>query len=210
MFNKNIELCELINSLIEKLYELEHNGGIVQSQPLGMMRIALDGQKNADNGLFLHFWAPDLPKSMDNPPIHTHVFNLKSRIITGKIKDISYKTIPDSFGQYQLIQAKCTQEYCSMINILDRVRLETKCIREFSKGDIYEIPKGSFHVTSFTQENQTAITIMEKTDADLSDPVLVLPYQTKVDIKPFDRMQLNQKEAWKRINNTLTHLIKAY
>lgn len=205
IFNTSISSNQMIYALLEKLTELEQSGVIIQAQPLGMMRIALDGQQNAENGKFLHYWAADLPKSMENPPLHTHVFNMRSRIIVGKITDTTFKITHDIDGMHQLIQAKCTQDYCAMVSSIQRVRVDTECIRELKAGDIYKVAKDVFHVTSFDSKNDVAITVMEKSDVDKSDPLLIIPYSTnEVDLTPFDRTQLDQKGAWERIKKTLS------
>ena len=203
IFNVKIEFCEVIKQVITRAYELQRKGAIIQAQPLGMMRLALEGQNNADSGLFLHFWAPDLPKSLKKPPLHTHVFHMRSRIIKGMITDTTYRAIPDKTGDYQLVDAECTQEYCSMLNNLQRVRIEIESVRELVSGEIYEVPKGDFHLTSLPNDVQTAITIMEKSMVDRVNPVLALPYKSQIDNTPFDRMQLDQKAAWKRILESL-------
>ena len=203
IFDETVNSSELIKITIDKLQQLRLSGAKIQAQPLGMMRIALDGQRNADCGMFLHFWAANLPKSMSTPPIHTHVFDLKSRIILGEIRDTILKPILDSDGAYQLVKSRCAQEHCTITNKLGRANLKIDTVREFSPGDIYEIPKGNFHVTSPQKEGKIAITIMEKYRIDDEDPILAIPHGDEINTTPFNRLQLNQELAWKTIMGSL-------
>ena len=210
IFNEKTNLTDIISWLDDRLYFLKENGATIQAQPLGMMRLALNGQKNSEGGLFLHFWAPDLPKSMSEPPLHTHVFHLKSRIIAGTIQDTLYKAVLNEAGDYQLIDAKCTEQNCSIINntTIQRVNLEIEASRKFSSGEIYEVPKGAFHLTSFPEENKLAITIIEKSDVDIENPVLAVAFSSKLDLEPFSRDQLDQNFSWNRILTSLSFLQK--
>src|SRR5690348_8531110 len=109
--NIHMELHDLVRALLKRIDELRAAGTKVQIQPNGFMRLALEGQKNADNGLFLHTWIPELPCQRF---LHTHVFHLVSRVLKGSIKDTMYQMIPDDDGPYKLVKSRCTQEDCTI------------------------------------------------------------------------------------------------
>ena len=205
IFDENTSLNSVKKQLLDKVLELRSKGTLIQAQPLGMMRLALDGQKNSDNGKFLHYWSSDLPRSpkdVEEFP-HTHVFNMISRIIQGRLNDTIYKPQIDPAGDFQLIGAKCTQDSCTLLDNTDRVRMEVSSVTELSSGDIYEVQKGTYHATSFPTSDKVAITVMEKMDAELYNPIISLPYGMSLDKKPFDRMQLNQDAAWDTLISAL-------
>ncbi|HVT62367.1 MAG TPA: hypothetical protein VHD33_02620, partial [Legionellaceae bacterium] len=55
------ETHQLTRILLQKLNALRAQKCIIQAQPIGMMRIALNNQANSDEGFFLHVWLPGLP-----------------------------------------------------------------------------------------------------------------------------------------------------
>lgn len=192
----------IIPTLRRKINQLQSKGAIVQAQPLGLMRVALEEQKNSDSGLFLHVWMPELPIQEGGPFIHTHVFHLTSRVLLGNLTDVSYKSILDSQGNYQLVSGKCAQDYCLLTDVLTRSQMEITRTLKLSEGEIYEIHKGNFH-TTLIPASSTTMTLIRKSDVDDADPILAIPYGLKIAKTPFMRNQLDQDFAWRKIDALL-------
>lgn len=205
--NKKINLDEdikiLASVLLERVAELKSKGVLVQSQPLGFMRLALDGQKNANEGLFLHVWIPGLPTQEGGPFMHTHVFDLKSRILLGSIKDTVYTPKSDSNGTYRLIRTRCAQDYCApFTDVQDKVTMEVTEVKNMLAGNVYRVAKGDFHTTSIIG-NGTAMTLMQKANVDDEDPILAIPVDTAIPEDIFRRDQIEQEFAWQKIRELL-------
>ncbi len=201
--DKSILLWEreaLLPYLFGKITELSKQERTLQAQPVGMIRIALNDQPNASNGFFLHIWMPKLPVATGGPFAHTHVFDLTSRILKGKIKNIVYLPRSNPNGSHKLTQATCEQDYCAFMQdkILGRVDMDIVEEQTICEGEIYSVPKNIFHETVI-EDNEMVVTLMEKSNVDNRSPIIAVPYQVPISSQLFDRNQLNQKIFWKQI-----------
>lgn len=192
---------DLILILLETIEELCTSGTEVQTQPNGFLRLALCGQKNSENGLFLHIWMPNLP--CQKYP-HTHVFHLTSRVIKGEIKDMLYMPVIDENGPYQLIKSQCTEESCLIVGeIVNKVKLNLIREMNLTTGDVYEVEKDLFHIGHLVNNTEIAITLMEKSQAENNQPILAVPTNQTIPRKAFSRKQIDQDFAWDVIKKTL-------
>lgn len=192
----------LIPKLLRRLDVLESQGVMIQAQPLGFMRLALEGQKNNQEGLFLHVWVPGLPVQEGGPFMHTHVFDLESRIIKGAIQDTTFTPEPNPAGTFQLIGAVCAEDYCAPFDAgLGLVSMEKERVLDLKEGDIYTVPKNSFHSTTLLGD--IAVTLIRKYNVEDKDPILAVPVGIKVPEDTFRRDQLDQVSAWKIIRSLL-------
>ncbi len=205
--NLNDDNATLIPMLLERLEELSNIGGFVQVQPIGMMRISLNKQNNNQEGLFLHIWAPDLPiQATGGPFAHTHVFDLESKVIRGEITDTTYTPISNKKGNFKIVKGLCLQDYCSLDEeIIDRVEMEVETVRKISAGTAYRVPKGKFHLTNIGGDG-LAITIMKKSNVENASPLLAIQNNVTLSKEHFDRNQLDQRLAWKRVKKLIMSL----
>lgn len=203
----SVENSILIPALLKRIDELEAMGVKVQAQPIGLMRLALNNQNNAAEGPFLHIWIPGLPiQKTGGPFAHTHVFHLRSKVLIGKLTDITYTPTSDPNGAYKLVQGHCRQDYCSLSDIIDRVCMNKKNIRDIHAGQTYEVPKGIFHLTSL-KKDAVVMTLMQKIDVDKADPIVAVPYHLPISNESFNRDQLDQQAAWTQIRSLLRHIV---
>lgn len=210
--NNEIDISADLNTLsqvlLERLDFLQTQKIQVQSQPLGFMRLALDGQKNNQDGYFLHVWIPGLPTQKDGPFKHTHVFNMTSKILLGKIRDTLYTPIVDDSGKYQLITAECKENYClPSERVQEKINIEVEKTQDMSAGDTYRVAKGSFHDTTVLG-NGVAVTLIRKEDVENKDPILVVPIGVEIPKDVFRRDQIDQDFAWKTIKELLNQINK--
>ncbi len=192
---------QLISKVLERMRTLRIQNSIIQAQPIGMMRIALDNQLNATAGFFIHIWLPGLPMQATGGPFaHTHVFHLKSRVLKGKIRNITYLPVKSQKGTHKLVRALCEQNYCSLEQkeILDRVDMKVVEARDICAGETYEVQKDTFHET-IIENNDIVVTIMEKSGIEDYSPIAAIPYQQPISAELFDRNQLDQGAAWKQV-----------
>lgn len=185
----------IIPKIIARIKNLEATGMKIQIQPLGFLRIPLEGQLNADNGLFLHLWSPSLRRQTGGPYIHTHVFDMRSKILLGTVIDKQYQALIDSNGNFQLITGACRQTTCSLIASEGRANLAITSERTHKPGDLYQLPKETFHITEIPA-NDVAVTLMEKSAIDAKDPILAVPIEQGIPSEVFDRENVCQAAAW--------------
>ncbi|MCR9192217.1 MAG: hypothetical protein NXI01_06105 [Gammaproteobacteria bacterium] len=203
--NESLDLSgnhqQLIAYLLDKMDILRSQAASIQAQPIGMMRVALNNQKNAAAGLFLHVWQPGLPlQETGGPFAHTHVFHLKSRVIKGSLKNINYEMVPNQHGSHNIVSGICKQEYCVLEKdtATDLADMNITEIQEIHAGEVYDVPKGIFHKTVI-EENETVITLMQKSEVEDASPLLAIPKKLPISLASFDRNQLNQETAWERL-----------
>lgn len=202
------DLKTLAQVLLERIDFLQSQNIQVQSQPLGFMRLALDGQKNNQDGYFLHVWIPGLPTQKDGPFKHTHVFNMTSRILLGSIRDTLYNPIVDENGGYQLITAECKENYClPSERVQDKIHIEIERTLDLSAGDTYQVAKGSFHDTTVLGDG-IAVTLIRKENVENKDPILVVPIGVAIPKDVFRRDQIDQEFAWNTIKELLNQINK--
>jgi hypothetical protein len=192
----------LIPALLKRIDILKTQGVLVQSQPLGFMRLALDGQKNNEEGHFLHIWMPGLPTQEGGPFMHTHVFDMESRVLLGSIRDVMLVPKEDPNGKYQLAGAVCKEEYCLPFKQEGNVNMEVSRVLDVGQGEIYKIEKDNFHETVVADDGVT-VTVMRKYNVDQKDPVLAIPVGIEIPKDTFRRDQIDQEFAWNKIQELL-------
>lgn len=193
--------------LLKRISVLELAGTLFQSQPLGFMRLALDGQKNNEPGHFLHVWMPGLPTQKHGPFRHTHVFDLESKVLIGKIKNTIYNPKANVEGEYQLVGATCAQDFCLPAkDTQGAVDLEISDTFEISQGATYQVLKGKFHDTTVIGDG-VALTLIRKYNVEQKDPILAIPTGVAIPTNTFNRNQIDQDFAWLQIRKLLETLI---
>lgn len=189
-------LYELHTLIREKLLRERARGTQVQTQPLGFLRLALDGQRNNEPGLFLHAWLPGLPTQKGGPFYHTHVFDLTSTVIFGTIEDTTYQAVPQTDGAFRLTTALCAQDFClPQAHGNGSVEMRVLGTATIPQGGVYSVPKGTFHSTRILGDKR-ALTLIEKTNIDASDPLLAIPRTISIPSESFSRGQIDQQTAW--------------
>lgn len=199
----NTPPSKLITELSERLDQLQAGDAPIQTHPLGFLRLALDGQTNAEPGMFLHTWLPDLPTQRGGPFIHCHNFHLQSLVLLGEVIDAQYDPVDDENGDFLLVDAHCGQESCMPTQSRKRSRLDKTQERVVVAGELYEVPKGAFHTTNITAGRE-AMTLINKSNVDRHDPILAIPTHIEIPREEFSRSQINQAFAWKKIRSLLS------
>jgi hypothetical protein len=201
ILNLRAERAILIPALQERIDFLETHGAKVQSQPLGFMRLPLRiGQRNNEHGQFVHAWMPGLPLQEGGPFPHTHVFHLTSRVVRGRVIDTLLQPVENPTGAYKLVPAKCSDDHCKPLECYSRVDLHSTRETTIEQDEVYEVPKGTFHTTTVLG---VALTLIEKSNVDESDPILAIPVHTSIPQEQFRRDQLDQRFAWEKIRELL-------
>src|SRR3989344_8344513 len=83
---------EVLYALHDATKILHRRAAEVVQYPLGFYRVTLSGNRHTD-GFNFHVWPPDIVR---NESIHTHVFDLDSRIVGGVVEDHLWSVNEDS------------------------------------------------------------------------------------------------------------------
>lgn len=154
---------ELINSS-EKFFPTWH--------PLGFIHLTL--LETSNGTVRLHIWPPfnRRPKS-PNWQIHSHIYNLNSLIICGKITNTFYETsdlgVDDLYREYKVIYGQGLSRLEGTSNMVNVNILRTD---KHLMGDIYSIPSQIFHSSS-TEISELSATIVATSKHIKSSPLVL-------------------------------------
>ncbi len=192
-------------ALLEKLFDAvdscKKEGRQIAQYRFGFYRLSFAPTRQED-GFTLHLWTDTLPA--DDYP-HTHIFDMRSRILSGSLKDTTWALVPDDKGPLKSIRPHCSETACWDEELGDRVRLEK--IREKINGPdySYDVPLGEFHTTDILQF--LAITLMEKKNVQRgADPIHLVPWESATPTKSFEYYSDSQEDIWKTFEQALEPL----
>lgn len=194
--NKITNISELVETIESK------RGAEVRMHPYGFLQLSLSEGAWRDSGYRLHVWSDDLPQ-MKRPEfqVHDHVYGVRSKVLLGELRDISYIVKEDNKGEYLFFEATAG----GLRNTGVKVSCMKRRVLYLSAGDQYSVIKGDFH-SSDSLAPLTA-TLFQKLDADLSmSPSVIGPaYYEKKELLSDDRT-FDQRLAWKVIDKTLEEI----
>lgn len=169
--------------------------------PLGFVSCVLKGTPS-DVVVRLHYWPHDerRPKKPDWP-IHTHVYDLSSFIIDGRVRDIQYRA--KEGREYSVFSVSYVQKGSSVDPSKAMMSLDVSTDEYHSVGQEYFIPVGTFHQT-LVPEGQSAITLVVQSNFQKSRP-LVLGNATE-DAEPYSRETYDKEQFWTKIEAGLSRL----
>lgn len=165
---------ELFESVLEAINSLEEKKQLRGNwHPLGFIHIPLGTINNQT--LRLHVWSKQ-ERKIQQPlyPIHTHIFELKSHILSGSLKNSIYAikkqiTLPLQNVIYDV-------DYNHNNSILKRTKntINIKKISEetLNKGDYYFVKKGDFH-SSVVKEGEFTATIALAYQYEHNTPIVI-------------------------------------
>ncbi|MGF6952443.1 hypothetical protein QF028_004948 [Neobacillus sp. B4I6] len=171
--NNEAEHNELYGTVIEAINWCEKTEQLKgYYHPLGFIHIPL-GKVNKQS-IRLHIWShQERRKQQPFYPIHTHIFELKSHLLYGSLKNRIYEISTENFPLENVIYSV---DYNSQVSILKRTekKINYKQITEgiFQKGDYYSVKKGNFH-SSEVNEGQFTATIVLTSDIENSTPLVI-------------------------------------
>src|ERR1043165_7371962 len=83
--------AELRRALTDAVERRRDAGARVETHPLGFFRLPLTVSDRRPPGFYLHLWRDaglDMPRPDEG--IHCHIFDLRSRILIGRLRDVAY------------------------------------------------------------------------------------------------------------------------
>jgi hypothetical protein len=181
------------------LHERLHNFVGIQPywHPLGFVSCFLN--RGDQQSIRLHYWpANDRRPKTPNWPIHTHVFDLKSIILAGRVRD----------RQYRLANGNAYTVYIVRYNGIDSTIVPTdqqtdvvvSCDVVRPTGATYCVPVGTFHETVVEIADET-LTLVVCTNFQAADP-LVLGRAGDA-AYPYQRAAFDSAQFWSRVERAL-------
>lgn len=191
--------------LIDVLVSIRRRGRSVLSQPLGFYRILITAKDGTSPGFMLHAWLDrDQPKQSKNAKrdIHSHTFDMRSRVLVGRLRNELYTVIEDTNGRHRI--AKIRQEGPKATRIVTDGSVRPVLDREetVSAGEIYGFPSRRFHCT--VVQSFPTITLMEKRRMISDEALNVVPWEhSEQELGTYVQPELDQELLWDRILSAL-------
>ncbi|PGN53610.1 hypothetical protein CN978_30475 [Priestia megaterium] len=182
------ELVKLVKEAVAYLQESQQLKG--NWHPLGFIHIPLGTFNN--QSIRLHVWSPK-ERREQQPffPIHTHIFELKSHILSGSLKNATYKVnSSDSTFKSIIYDVEYSKSGSNLKKTTKKINFE-KCKEEnLTKGDFYSVRRGEFHSSKVNKGDFTA--------------TIALTYN-KTNETPLVIGEINGKEEYSYYRNNCNH-----
>lgn len=172
-------------------------GTLIQHHPLGFLRLPLTNPNRLAEGLYLHVWPEGgLAKQEPASPIHCHVFDLESRVLLGALINLEYQVRINSDGEFRLLEAVYEGQQSARIPTHISANCYLTGERVYEAGQVYTLPKGTFHETRVL--NEPVVTLMSKFNVDIrKQPLNVMPVENVLEPTGFfDHASISQEHAW--------------
>jgi hypothetical protein len=147
----------------------------------------------------VHFW-PRGQRRTKNPdwPIHTHSYALRSRVLSGQVRDIQYRAEPPGGGRIYMVEYS---EGGSRVVKSNRTVELAKTVDEIRvAGSEYSVPQGTFHQTRVPEE-ESAVTIVLLSN-HTNDPPEVIGTD-EGNVYPYDRIPFAKNAFWQAVRSAL-------
>lgn len=200
-----LDICSERSTVIESLMEAidlqRRRAAEVLLYRFGFFRLPFSHNRLVD-GYNLHVWNEELPR--DHFP-HTHIFELKSRVLTGSLVDHAWIVQKDAQGIFRCV----TPEYDGAVTrdreIPGTFYAEIAQSRPIKTDEVYAVAKGAFHSTEIAEDN--TVTLMRKSCVDPQiAPINVVPIHRKPE-PSFDLKRISQVDAWDALEKALQKLL---
>lgn len=202
--NINISKFELY----EELLKIRDTGVRVISQPLGFYRIFITARDALSPGIMLHAWLDDTqPRQSDFVDIHSHTFEMTSRVLVGELVNEIYQVIPDRSGDYKKVNVFHDGVNSKRVVSDELVRAELISSERVRENQKYSFGSKIFHCT--TIKKYPTITLMRKTNmiSDNAINIIRADYNEN-EIGEYFMPSVDQDLIWEKILYHLNRSIK--
>jgi hypothetical protein len=166
--------------------------------PFGFVRFPFEIERNKE-GMALHIWLDDFS---EQETIHTHAFDLESRVLLGGITNYLWKNgeSPES-AHYRKIDVAHTEHQRKLKSGAATSPLEqyTATTHTSEEKSFYRIQRGALHSTS---ARHGTITLIRRLNFGTDSAVLFVPSGDMRDI-PIRTMEKNRRDVIERALATL-------
>ncbi len=147
----------------------------------------------------IHYW-PKFDRRTKNPdwPIHSHVYDLSSYILEGRVRDIQYQLVEGAeYAVYSVSYSgenstiKRTERQTSIKKVVDEVHGE---------GEEYSVPIGSFHQTQ-VPVRESALSLVVLFNFTDEKPLVLGTVEEKS--YRYDRVKFDRLTFWARVRDMI-------
>jgi hypothetical protein len=194
-----------IRDLIGVLVSLRGSGRKILSQPLGFYRILITAKDGTSPGFMLHAWLDkDQPRQSlkATRDIHSHTFDMSSRVLIGELRNELYSAIEDRDGDHRIARIRQEGPKATRVIVGTTVRVVLDRDETVSAGEIYGFPSKLFHCTVI--HSYPTITLMQKERMISDEAVNIIPCEhTDQELGTYVQPKLDQERLWDRILSVL-------
>lgn len=186
-----VEENRAATALVARLVERDHQVRW-KTHPLGFFHIAEDLGEGAH--LRVHVWPRDWAVSDEQVggEIHDHIFNLRSLVFFGSVKNETFEAVGDPNGKFQLLNIEYDPGMSHVSPSGSRVRLKELECCVHSAGEVYGVRPGVFHRSS--AEVTPAITLVLAGSTSVGKKPRVVLAADRPLLPAFKRRPLNSLE----------------
>jgi hypothetical protein len=164
------EICAMIN-------EVRAAGRNPEKHPLGFLHLPL-GANGFGTGLYLHVWTGygSAQSSYNEEPIHTHTFEMVSRVLIGGLINDVYDVVPDPESPMM----RCSIQFSDSGSVRQPVEASRAILidsEHVRAPGIYSLRSGTFHISRPTSELLVTLMSKESVDPHARANVLVPAHQ---------------------------------
>lgn len=147
----------------------------------------------------VHCWPKDerRPKRPDWP-IHTHVYDLSSLVLAGRVRDLQYGT--KSGDEYAIYSVSYEKDGSAISSTGRDTSLILQADHYHSTGEEYFVPAGSFHQT-YVPQDESAITLVAQSNFQRTTPLVLGFYGSRAE--PYNREGFDKTFFWKQVEQAV-------
>ena len=169
-YNKKIcqnDLINFLNFIKQNLKEFK-----ITKHPLGFIYIELG---HFESTIYrFHIWPKNIRYTqIPNWPIHNHIYNLQSIVLSGKLKQIEYEIIIDNEGDNKLFSVDYNSQGTIKKDLKKRIKLIRRNITNLIQYNSYSFQKDLYH-SIHVPKNMLSATFVKTSNIDnLKKPIVV-------------------------------------
>lgn len=187
-----------LDQLLQKLETIRTDGRQIFSHPLGFYRLFITAKDALSPGFLLHAWLEDTPRQSKTIDIHSHTWDLTSRVIAGELTNQIFRLKEDARGTYVVVNVAHDGVQATRYATDERVTPVLDYEETVSAGQTYGFPSKKFHCTVINK--YPTITLLQKRNMISDTPVNIIPFEhSHSELGNYDPPILDQNHLWDKI-----------
>jgi hypothetical protein len=170
--------------------------------PLGFVSCVIRDEPR-DRLVRVHYWPKD-ERRTKNPdwPIHTHVYDLSSLVLMGRVRDMQYRKKRGS--EYAVYSVSYKDSDSSISRTGQDLSIELSVDQYHVAGQEYLVPVGSFHQTMVPPDESALTLVVLSNFQDKAPLVLGQPGNQSY---PYNRIAFDRGTFWRTVEHTIAKRI---
>lgn len=195
---KNAPRDEVIAALLDAVRTSRDSSSQIIHYPFGLIRVPFYSDKGED-GMALHLWSKAY---FAQESLHTHVFNLQSRVLYGSITNKLWEVAPGT-PTHRQVQITYQGSDQTPENV-DSVHLKIAHFETFDwvNSSYYELPRGVAHSS---EASEGAMTLIRRQNVAGSKVRVFIPEEDARNLP----LESPPEVTWETVQNAVEQLITA-